>query len=133
MLNIRNSFKSKNISRFCYLIGLYCISGSIYAKSGSLFSIAEDCRIQNSYTVTLCLNGEGPMTCENYTAHASHLRIKTIVPNHSYSLAGIKVLTPLYTPTNCTQFKNGYCLFSANNITPITIIMQLPPGLLGVC
>ena len=87
----------------------------------NLFSITEQCQLDKPYSVILCLNGKGPISCQTYIAHASRLLIKTTVLNQSYPYAGIKILSSLYTPSNCIQFENGYCLFSVDDTTPTVI------------
>ncbi len=74
-------------------------------------------------SLTLCLNGKGPLSCQNYTATGSNLSITTTIPNHNYPSVGIKINTPGYTPGDCTMNSSGYCLFSANNTTPATVIL----------
>ena len=111
-----------------------CLANSSFAEPGSLFTIEEDCYINTPYPVVICLDGKAPASCQNYIAHATNLRIQTTIPNQLYTYAGIKVLTPLFIPTNCTQSQSGYCLFSTSDTTSTTIIMTNSlPGFLTVC
>src|SRR5665213_2402070 len=72
-------------------------------------------------SMTLCLNGQGPLSCQKYTASALNLNITTTIPNHTYPNVGIKINTPGYLPTGCSMNGNGYCLFSVSNTTAATI------------
>jgi len=72
-------------------------------------------------SLTLCLNGQGPLSCQNYTTSAINLSIATTIPNHTYPNAGIKINTPGYSLTGCSMNANGYCLFSASDTTAATI------------
>jgi len=72
-------------------------------------------------SMTLCLSGQGPLSCQNYTASAANLSITTTIPNHTYPNVGIKINTPGYIPTGCTMNSNGYCLFSVSNTTAVSI------------
>jgi len=91
--------------------------------SGLLFSVAAD-GLPVSLNFTLCLNGQGPLSCQVYTASASTLTITPTVPNHVYPAIGIKINTPGYTPSGCTPIPNGYCLFSASSRTPANITVN---------
>ena len=79
-------------------------------------------------SITLCLNGKGPLSCQQLTVTALTLTILTTIPNHSYAYAGIKINTPNYTIANvgvdCTPYDNGYCLFSVSDSTPKTLTIQ---------
>ncbi len=86
----------------------------IDAKSGHLFNISAT-GAPTSLNINLCLNGKGPLSCQNYSISALTLSIKTTIPNHTYSFAGIKINTPGYTIQGCTPYHTGYCLFSISN------------------
>ena len=68
----------------------------------------------------LCLNGKGPLSCQNYNVDALNLKITSTIPNHTYNYAGIKINTPGYSINNtgadCTVYDNGYCLFSVSSV-----------------
>jgi hypothetical protein len=96
----------------------------VFAEGNGFFSIQESCHIATPYQVRICLNGKGQISCQNYTAYATHLTIKTTIPQQTYSFIGIKAESALYSPINCTNFDNGYCLFSASDSIETTIIMQ---------
>jgi len=76
-------------------------------------------------SITLCLNGKGPLSCQNYTVLASNLTISPAIPNHVYPFIGIKINTPGYTLGNlgldCAPNPNGYCLFSASQSQAKTV------------
>jgi hypothetical protein len=74
--------------------------------------------------LTLCLNGNGPLSCQNFTVSTLNLSISTTAPNHTYPAVGIKINTPGYTPTGCTQTSNGYCLFAASNTSAANISLS---------
>lgn len=113
---------------------LFCLANTSFADTGSLFTVNENCHIDTPYPVVICLDGKGPVSCQNYLAHATHLTIKTTIPNQAYPSVGIKVLSPLFTPTDCTPIDNGYCLFPASDTTSTTIIMSGDiTGFLGIC
>jgi hypothetical protein len=98
-----------------------------FASGGLLFNVTATGNPGN-VNLTLCLNGRGPLSCQNYTVNALSLSITTAIPGHVYPGTGIKINTPGYTLANlgldCTLFNNGYCLFSSNNTTPKNISIQ---------
>ena len=96
------------------------ISQFSIASNGLLFDVlATGTPAQIEFTI--CLNGNGPLSCQNYTASASELIIIPTIPNHTYSSIGIKVNTRGYNLAGCTPIANGYCLFSASSTVPKTI------------
>jgi DNA-binding CsgD family transcriptional regulator len=121
----------KNNKFFFTLIGLIfqMMMGTVYAESGNFFSIYEDCQAITPYQVKLCLDGKGPLSCQSYMLHTSRLLIKTTIPQHVYEHVGIKIESPLYRPANCISFENGYCLFSANDVTQAPIDIISLPGM----
>ncbi len=102
------------------------ISPKIAAGSGLFFNIVAS-GIPANLNITLCLNGKGPLSCQNYTVTALNLSISTTIPNHVYPSIGIKINTPGYSLVGCTPSNNGYCLFSASNTVPAPIIIKRPP------
>ena len=104
------------------LVALFLSQVSILNASGLLFNVTAN-GAPSSVSFSLCLNGNGPLSCQNYTASALNLSISTTTPNHTYPWAGIKINTPGYTPSNCTPISNGYCLFSVSNTTPATLVL----------
>lgn len=97
-----------------------------FAGSGLFFNVTatgESATIK----ISLCLNGRGPLSCQNYTVQALDLSILTTIPNHNYPSAGIKIDTPGYTVADigvqCTPISNGYCIFAVNSVTPKLITL----------
>lgn len=88
--------------------------------AGSLFNVST-AGPAAQISVTLCLDGQHPLSCQQYTVAALNLVIKTTIPNHTYPNVGIKINTPGYLPTGCTMNSNGYCLFSVSNTTAASI------------
>jgi sulfatase modifying factor 1 len=74
-------------------------------------------------SITLCLNGKGAISCQNYTVSALNLMISTTIP-HNYPNAGIKILTSGYTLSGCMPNNNGYCLFSVSNTATKNIVIS---------
>ncbi len=97
------------------------------ASSGLLFNVNATGTPAN-LSITLCLNGNGPLSCQNHTVSALNLSINTTIPNHAYPAIGIKVNTPDYVLAGYTPIANGYCLFSANNTTPASITVSSTSG-----
>ena len=103
------------------LCALFALLMSQTATSaGLLFNVSATGTPAN-LSITLCLNGNGLLSCQNYTVSALNLSISTTIPNHVYPAVGIKVNTPGYILSGCTPIANGYCLFSANSTTPSSI------------
>ncbi len=91
-----------------------------WPATGNLFTVTGTGTVV-TLDITLCLNGKGPLSCQDYTVTRETLSILSAAPNHTYPAAGIKIRTPGYTPSGCSLFSNGYCLFSVSNTTPATI------------
>lgn len=92
----------------------------VFSGSASLFNVSATGTPANM-NITLCLNGKGRVSCQNYNVSALALNILTTIPNHVYPLAGIKINTPGYLPTGCNMDSNGFCLFSVSNTTATSI------------
>jgi len=92
----------------------------VAAQSGLLFDVIAT-GVPGNLEVTLCLNGKGPISCQKYTVSALTLAIKPAISGHNYPLVGIKINTPGYTPSGCTQISNGYCLFSMSSVSPAVV------------
>lgn len=99
---------------------------SAFSAGGLFFNVSASGTPAN-VDITLCLNGKGPLSCQNYTVSALTLSLLTNIPNHMYPFAGIKINTPGYSPTGCTMDGNGYCLFSVSNTSATTITVNAPP------
>lgn len=90
--------------------------------AGNFFSVTST-GTARPIAIILCLNGKGPISCQNYTVPALNLTISTTIP-HSYPSAGIKILTPGYTLSGCLPDTNGYCLFPVSNTTTKNIVIS---------
>jgi len=112
------------IKRILIFILYFACCRTMYAAPGPLFNVTST-GPSASISMTLCLNGLGPLSCQNYTTSSSNITIKTTVPNHTYSNAGIKIITPGYAPAGCTMNANGYCLFSVSD-TQSSLIIATP-------
>jgi formylglycine-generating enzyme required for sulfatase activity len=75
-------------------------------------------------TITLCLNGKGPLSCEKHKISSLNLDINTNIPNKSYEIAGIKVNTSGYTVYGPTLIDNGYALFYVSDQEPCNIVIS---------
>lgn len=114
---------------------LFAACNFAHASAGDLFSISGS-GFPSTLDIQLCLSvsGSTPWTCENHTITRQTLSIRTIVPNHTYPAAGLKILTSGYSATGCTYSGNGYCQFSVSNTSPaaITISSVRSPNLTAV-
>lgn len=114
---------------FIQLIFLLLISQAAYT-AGALFNIIAT-GVPDNINITLCLNGEGPVSCQNFNVAALDLKITTTIPNHVYSLAGIRINTPNRIVTrsglDCTPAANGFCLFTVSDRSSKT--MSLYPSI----
>ena len=106
------------IKRILICILFFACCPTVFA--GSLFNVSSNGPAAQ-ISMTLCLNGQGPISCQTYTTSATNLNITTAIPNHTYPNAGIKINTPGYLPAGCSPNSNGYCLFSVSNTTAAAI------------
>ena len=91
------------------------------ANTGDLFSVTAT-GIPASFSIQLCLNGKGALSCQNYTVSHQTLSIRTLVPGHSYPNVGLKLLTAGYAlNTGCSSIENGYCIFAVSDTSPATV------------
>lgn len=102
------------------------ILGNGYAKTAPLFHVSES-GTSDKVKIELCLNGNGPVSCEVYTVDALSLLINSTIPNHKYDHAGIKIKTSGYTVANLTPNKYGYYIFSVSQDSPTQIVL-IPPN-----
>lgn len=114
--------KKINVFVFFFMSLFYTVS---FASSGQLFNISSTGATSDQVNLTLCLDGKGALSCQNYTVTGLNLSINTTIPNHSYPDAGIKINTPGYALVNstsgCIFNSNGYCIFPVSDTTPSTI------------
>jgi sulfatase modifying factor 1 len=112
------------ISIILFISQLLFMSETTFAGvSGLLFNVAATGTPAN-VSITLCLNGRGPLSCQRYTVSALNLSIGTVVYHHNYPVCGIKVNTPGYGLSGCTPAANGYCLFSASDSSQTNIVLS---------
>ncbi len=52
---------------------------------GTLFDITATGGSQEMISISLCLNGKGPLSCQNYIVNNLNLSILSTIPNHTYS------------------------------------------------
>ena len=104
----------------------------VFAGPGLLFNIVASGESSGNINMTVCLNGNAPISCQNYTVNNLNLNIKTNIPNKAYPNAGIKLNTPGYTLANtqCRPNANGFCLFSVNDQTSTSLLLTplVPPS-----
>lgn len=112
----------KQISTFLCALFSFLMSQTA-VSSGLLFNVSATGTSAN-LSITLCLNGKGPFSCQTYSISASNLTIITNIPNYNYTMAGIKINTPGYKVTGCTPYTNGYCLFNVSNATSANIVLS---------
>ena len=94
---------------------------ALFAGSGLFFNVtATGTPATTPVNITLSLNGNGPLTRQDYTVQALDLNITTTT-NHLYPAAGIKVNTQGYKLSGCTLISNGYCLFSVSHTASASI------------
>lgn len=114
---------TKKLFIYLNLFLIMTLSQTLKAGSGNIFNVVG-IGTPGTIAITLCLDGSALLSCQNYLVTSLSLVISTVIPNHTYPRAGIKINTPGYTPSGCTTISNGYCLFSVNKTTPNTITVS---------
>ena len=110
-------------SRLLFLL-LMCLNLSSHANTGDLFHVTSTGSPAN-INITLCLNGHGPLSCQDYNITGLNLSIRTAAPNHTYPSVGIRLNTPGYSLSNgCNTTTDGYCLFSVSDTTASAITVS---------
>lgn len=104
-----------------YVIALVTLVITHSSRADNTFFNVSAGGVPANLSITLCLNGNSPISCQIYTVSATNLNITTTIPNHTYPTAGIKVNTPGYGLSGCTPISNGYCLFSVSDVLPAAI------------
>ena len=122
----------KGMIKNTLLVLLFSLIGNAtFAASGKLFNVTSSGTTGVPISLTLCLNinGEFPISCQNYTAYSGILTVSTTVPNHTYLYTGIRINTPGYVFTPTTQgLKDSInTTDSAVNIDKLNAFTQLPP------
>jgi hypothetical protein len=117
----------KNLRRVFVLVFLFAYQ-SAFTASGALFNVsATGNPTASPISITLCLNGKGPLSCQTYTVTKPYLTIRTTIPNHTYPIVGIKINSPNVRASDligCTPYPNGLCLFSVSNTQPANILIK---------
>ncbi len=97
---------------------LLILSQTQVANAAPLFRVTAS-GVPANLSIKLCLNANGPLSCQNIIVSALNLTITTTIPNKVYSLAGIQINTPGYTLADigvaCTPLSNGMCQFSVGD------------------
>lgn len=104
---------------------------SAFCDAGSYFNITATGTPAN-LSISLCLNGKAALSCQNYNASATILNVSTLVTNHTYPNAGIRINTPGHVVSGCTPTRNGYCLFSVSDTKTAIIPVTTPSCQAGV-
>jgi len=103
------------------------ISGISFADGSSPYFNVTASGSAGSASISLCLDGHEPFSCQNYNVSSLTLGITTTLPQRTYASAGIKVNTPGVkisgVGTSCRLISNGYCLFSVSDTKPTTIAL----------
>lgn len=124
---IQSFFRSScNILKNSLFLVSLCITECCYAGTGLFFDVTAT-GTPDHLNIKLALDGQGPLSCQNYTVNALNLFIKTTIPNHVYPFAGIAIDYPGYRVAGLTPTKNGYYLFSVSDSSPANILI-IPPN-----
>ncbi|MFI4962894.1 MAG: GMC family oxidoreductase [Legionellales bacterium] len=102
------------------------------AYANPLFTVNAS-GIPGNASFTLCLNGIGQISCQNYNASMLNLSITTTIPGRTYNEAGIRInsgpsLEQL--GVTCKQIVNDFCIFSVSNTSPYLINLKVPDYLI---
>ncbi|WP_173237355.1 DUF1566 domain-containing protein [Legionella antarctica] len=126
LLDFSTKSSLKRILILLTVVSVLLINQKIAASNRLFFNIIAT-GAPAKLNITLCLNGKGPLSCQNYKITSLDLIISTTKPNHVYPSVGIKLNTPGYSLVGCTPSSNGYCLFTTSNMTPVSIVIKKPP------
>jgi IPT/TIG domain/Putative Ig domain len=112
----------KKILKCVVLIGL--IQSYSFAHSGRLFNLEGSGTTISPISATLCLNGVGGISCQNYTLQALGAIISTTIQDKTYVQAGIRLNTDAYSiASGCQKISNGYCIFTVSDSKPTLIVI----------
>ena len=81
------------------LMGCFFLNTAVFANTGHLFTVTTGgSSLDQTISFTLCLNinGQYPLSCQNYSTNKSEISIAAAVPNHTYAYAGIRINTAGY-------------------------------------
>jgi hypothetical protein len=120
----------KNSLKLLAVLGLMFAQTTVQA--GNLFNVTPSGDPAN-ISITLCLNALAQISCQNYDVSSLSLAINTVVSNHLYPNAGIRVNTPGYSAlSGCSPLNNNFCAFQVSNTSPANIIIGFTTNLYGV-
>ena len=103
-----------------------------HASSGPLFNINASGSPGNA-SFTLCLNGIGQISCQNFSASLLNLSITTTIPGHTYNDAGIRINSGASLEQlgiTCKQIVKDFCIFSVSDTSPFLINLKVPDYLI---
>ncbi len=123
------SFPSQCKCILClWILLLLGSSMQTYAAKGLFFDVAGlGGAVSDPLRIKLCLDGRGPVSCQNYSVNALSLSIRSTIPNHLYPFAGISIDKPGYRVAGLTPNSKGFYLFSVSNNNPANILI-IPPN-----
>ncbi|MCX7115343.1 MAG: hypothetical protein NTW08_05500 [Gammaproteobacteria bacterium] len=114
---IKRIFTSVSVALFLFF------SQSALANTGQFFEVIAS-GTPGLFNIVLCLDATAPTTCQSHTVLAQNLSIRTLVPNHLYPAAGLKVLTTGFSPSGSCQLNNsGFCVFSVSSDSSVSIVL----------
>lgn len=123
----------KKSIRIIFFLILLFVNQLTFAISDALFKVSTSGnQTTGPINIVLCLNGKGPLSCQNYTVNQPNLTISTTIPNHTYVAAGIKISSTHVTVTDlngCASYSNGFCLFTVSNNQPANIFINNPTAI----
>lgn len=110
---------------------IFLFSQISFAVSGDLFEVISSGQ-PAAAEIILCLNKNGPYSCQHYQVTGHDLLIRTVIPNHTYPSAGIKIVTPGYVVSGCVPDASGFCTFPVSNTSPIFFTLKQSYSIGGV-
>ncbi len=120
MLRLAKSSVLLILVLFCHL--------SMANPAGSLFKITEGAGtvINNGLSITLCINGKVPLSCQNYTVSNTNFTVTAIAPNVVYPIAGIRINSSQYSLTGggSTPQANGFSLFQVSSTSGSSLVVH---------
>ncbi|MDP1836511.1 MAG: hypothetical protein Q8K75_11380 [Chlamydiales bacterium] len=111
-----------SLRAFLFLASV-CAVGDCYA--GLLFDVVAT-GASTPMNIELALDGRGPLSVQNFAVNGSNLNIRSTIPNHTYSFAGIKLGDPAYRIAGLTPYTNGFYLFSVSDTSPVDLTIIAP-------
>lgn len=115
---------------FCTLITLLFQAAN--ANNANLFNVNASGSSGNA-SFTLCLNGIGQISCQNYNVSMLNLSITPTIPGHTYDIAGIRINSGAsleQLQITCKQIVKDFCIFSVSDTSPFLIDLKVPDYLI---